>query len=52
MTTAHQAFKTFAFKQVVSLLKLFHPEDEAPPNDPSNCWKLLISQHDITSQKT
>jgi len=38
MTTAHQATKTFAFKQAVSLLKLFHPQDEATPNELSNYW--------------
>jgi len=34
MTTAHQATTTFAFKQIVSLLKLPRPEDETTPNDP------------------
>jgi hypothetical protein len=38
MTTAHQATKTFAFKQVVSPLKLFCPEVEATPNDSSKRW--------------
>jgi len=38
MTTAHQATTTFAFKQIASLRKLLHPEDEAIPNDPSKRW--------------
>jgi hypothetical protein len=38
MTTAHQATKTFAFKQVLSILKLFCPEDEDTPNDSLKRW--------------
>jgi len=38
MTTAHPATKTFAFKQIVSLLKLLRPKDEATPIDPSKRW--------------